>query len=220
MLVGKLLRGDKRHRFPCLPAPWSSLIYNTLLALLWKANSNLFKLCFMFSWFSYASFFHTRDMFLPSLLPFLFFFLLLFAKSALSLPAQLYPTLLSCSVPSFKSSSHLNQQFPSLCKNTFIFPRPSVPYPSGLLYLWDHCPLHGISHQNPTFHALFLSFNCLFHSTVYIFLSPSLSPCESTFKNPPYKTVSFSFLPFCLQHASTSTNVHIFLGFRKQIGDG
>lgn len=91
--------------------------------------------------------FHTHNVFIPSLSPSLLFFLLLFAKSVPSLPAELYPTVLGCSAPSFRSSSHLNQQFPSLCKNAFIFLRPSVPHPSGLLYLWDHCPLHGIFHQ-------------------------------------------------------------------------
>lgn len=40
---GKLLSDAKRRPFPCFPAPQSSLICNTLLALLWRAKSNLFK---------------------------------------------------------------------------------------------------------------------------------------------------------------------------------
>lgn len=178
---GKHLRDAKRHPLPRLTLPLSSSIYNMLPALLWKANSNLSPALCLVGSLVFRS--HPRRV---SPIP-----LYLLYPPPFFLQSQFFLFQLNCiqhsSVAQFlllkHSSSRLNQQFSSLCKNAFIFPRPSVLHPSGCLYLWDHCPLHGISSKTYFQHSV-LDFSCLFYSTMHIFPSPP-SPCEFTMVNLP-----------------------------------
>lgn len=105
---------------------------HSLPYLLWKANFNLFKPCFMCSWFSYAS--------LTLMMHFSHPFYLLYSSSFSFLPSQSFLFQLNCIQHTSVAQFPLSNLLHTWVSNSLVCARMLLSFPDHLSHiLWGFC---------------------------------------------------------------------------------